>query len=64
VPVAGAAVTIMETALNAAAEIARRVESRALLANHRFQFTSEDVRAIGLTMFIQAVRDGGVRWEP
>ena len=63
VPVQGPAVTVMETAMNAAAEIARRVESRAALSSQPLQFTSEDVRAIGLTMFIQAMREGNVRWD-
>jgi len=63
VPVRGPAVWVMETAMNAAAEIARRVESRAALSNQPLQFTSEDVRAIGLTMFIQAMREGNVRWD-
>ena len=61
-PVTGTAVTVMETALNAAVDIAQRVEHRASL-NRRLQFTSDDIRAIGLTMFIQAMREGGVRWE-
>ncbi len=63
VPITGPAVTVMELAMNAAAEVAQRVESRAALRNHLLHFTSEDVRAIGLTMFIQASREGGVRWE-
>jgi hypothetical protein len=53
----------MEVAMNAAAEIAERVQKRAALRNSDLQFTSEDVRAIGLTMFIQASREGGPRWE-
>jgi len=63
VPVSGAGVTAMEVSLHAAAEIAQRVESRAALRKSALQFTSEDIRAIGLTMFIQATREGGVRWE-
>lgn len=63
VPVAGTAVTVMETALNAATDIAQRVERRASLNQRALQFSSDDIRAIGLTMFIQAMREGGVRWE-
>ena len=62
-PITGRGVTVMEVAMNAAAEVAQRVESRAALRNYSLHFTSEDIRAIGLTMFIQASRDGGVRWE-
>jgi hypothetical protein len=63
VPVAGRAVTAMETALNAATEIAHRVESRAAFNNHAMHFTNEDVRAIGLTIFIQAMREGSTQWD-
>ena len=62
-PITGKGVTIMEVAMNAAAEVAQRVENRAALRKYSLHFTSEDIRAIGLTMFIQASRDGGVRWE-
>jgi hypothetical protein len=63
VPVGGPAVAIMETALNAAAEIVQRVASRAAFNNQPLQFTSEDVRAIGLTIYIQAMRDGSAPWR-
>ena len=63
VPVTGAGITAMELALSGAVEIAQRVESRARLRNQSLQFTSEDVRAIGLTMFIQAMRERGVTWD-
>jgi hypothetical protein len=63
VPVKGAGITAMELAMNGAAEIAQRVESRARLRNYSLQFTSEDIRAIGLTMFIQAMRERGVTWD-
>ena len=42
---------------NGAAEVAQRVESRARMRNYSLQFTSEDIQAIGLTMFIQAMRE-------
>ncbi len=63
VPVSGAGINAMEVALNGAAEIAQRVETRARVRNYSLQFTSEDVRAIGLTMFIQAKRERGVTWD-
>ena len=63
VPVSGAGIAAMELALDGAAEIAQRVESRARMHNYSLQFTSEDVRAIGLTMFIQAMRERGVIWD-
>ena len=63
VPVAGAGITCMELAMNGATEIAQRVESRARMRNFSLQFTSEDIRAIGLTMFIQAMRERGVTWD-
>ena len=59
VPVTGAGITAMELAMSGAAEIAQRVESRARIRNYSLQFTSEDIRAIGLTMFIQAMRELG-----
>jgi len=62
-PITGKGITLLEVAMNAAAEVAQRVENRAALRKYSLHFTSEDVRAIGLTMFIQASRDGGVRWE-
>jgi len=63
VAVTGAGITAMELAMSGAAEIAQRVESRARLRNYSLQFTSEDIRAIGLTMFIQAMRERGVTWD-
>ena len=63
VPVSGAGITCMELAMSGAAEIAQRVESRARMRNYSLQFTSEDIRAIGLTMFIQAMRERGVTWD-
>ena len=63
VPVTGAGITAMELAMSGAAEIAQRVESRARMRNYSLQFTSEDIRAIGLTMFIQAMRERGITWD-
>ncbi len=48
--------------MNRATEIAQRVE-RARMRNYSLQFTSEDIRAIRLTMFIQAMRERGVTWD-
>ena len=61
--VTGAGITAMELALNGAAEIAHRVEGRAASKNYSLRFSNEDIRAIGLTLFIQAMRDGGARWQ-
>ena len=61
--VTGSGMKTMEVALNGAAEIAQRVEGRAAAKNYGLRFSSEDIRAIGLTMFIQAMREGGVRWQ-
>jgi hypothetical protein len=61
--ITGAGITAMELALNGAAEIAHRVEGRAAAQNYSLRFSAEDVRAIGLTIFIQAMREGGVRWQ-
>lgn len=55
--------SMMERALSGAVEIARSVESCSALRDHSVQFTSEDIRAIGLTLYIQAAREGGVRWQ-
>ena len=63
VPVTGAGITAMELAMSGAAEVAQRVESRARIRNYSLQYTSEDIRAIGLTMFIQAMRERGVTWD-
>ena len=62
-PVTGAGITAMELAMSGAAEIAQRVESRARLRHYSLQFTSEDIRAIGLTMFIQAMRERSATWD-
>ncbi len=59
--VTGNAMNTMQIALNGAAEIAQRVESQAAARNYCLRFSSEDIRAIGLTMFIQPMREGGVR---
>ncbi len=53
----------MEEALNGAALIAQRVETQASARSYCLRFSSEDIRAIGLTMFIQSAREGGARWQ-
>jgi hypothetical protein len=55
--------TLLPVPMSGAAEIAQRVESRARMRNYTLQFNSEDIRAIGLTMFIQAMRERGVTWD-
>jgi hypothetical protein len=44
-------------------EIPQRVEGRAATKNYCLRVSSKDIRAMGLIMFIQAMRDGGVRWQ-
>jgi hypothetical protein len=61
--VTGAGISAMEIALNGATELAQRVETRAASKNYCVRFSGEDIRAIGLTIFIQTMRDGGVRWQ-
>ncbi len=61
--VTGSGITAMELALNGAAEIAQRVEGRAAARSYSLRFSNEDIRAIAVTIFIQAMRDGGVRWQ-
>jgi hypothetical protein len=61
--VTGAGIIAMELALNGAAEIAQRVEGRAASKSYSLRFSNEDIRAIALTIFIQAMRDGGARWQ-
>jgi hypothetical protein len=59
----GTGITAMELALNGAAEIAQRVEGRAAARSYSLRFSNEDIRALAVTIFIQAMRDGGVRWQ-
>jgi hypothetical protein len=61
--VTSAGISAMEVALNGATELAQRVETRAASSNYFVRFSGEDIRAIGLTIFIQAMRDGGLRWQ-
>jgi hypothetical protein len=61
--ISGAGITAMELALNGAAEIAQRVEGRAAAKSYSLRFSNEDIRAIALTIFIQAMREGGARWH-
>ena len=52
----------MEIALSEALSIARKVEAEAAAENYLIRFTNEDIRAIGVTIFIQMSREGGPRW--
>jgi hypothetical protein len=61
--VTNAGISAMEMALNGATDLAQRVEMRAASKHYSVRFSGEDIRAIGLTIFIQAMRDGGVRWQ-
>ena len=58
----GKARSPMEVALSEALSIARKVEAEAAAENSLVRFTNEDIRAIGVTIFIQMSRDGGARW--
>ena len=53
----------MEVALSEAVAIARRVENEAASQNYFVRFSNEDIRAIGVTIFIQMSREGGSRWQ-
>jgi hypothetical protein len=59
--ITGAGITAVELALNGASEIAQRVEARAAAKSYSLRFSSEDIRAIGLIIFIQVMREG--RWQ-
>ena len=61
--ITGSGITAMELALNGAAEIAQRAEGRAASNNYSLRFSNEDIRAMAVTIFIQAMREGGVRWQ-
>jgi hypothetical protein len=39
------------------------VEGLAAARNYSLRFSSEDIRAMAVSMFIQLTRDGGVRWQ-
>jgi hypothetical protein len=56
-------VPALEHALTTAIEIAQRVEGLAASRNYSLRFSSEDIRAMAVSMFIQLTRDGGVRWQ-
>ena len=51
----------MERMLIAAVDIAQRAEAHATARNYSLRFTSEDVRAIGLSLFIARTRELGTR---
>ncbi len=51
-------------ALIGAVDIAIATERYAAEAGWSLRFSSEDVRVIGLSIFIQHARDGGVKWQP
>ncbi len=61
--ITGTGIRAMELALNGAAEIGQRVENRAASKGYSLRFTSDDIRAIGLTIFIQAMRESVFGWQ-
>jgi hypothetical protein len=54
----------LREALIGAVDIAMATERYAADAGWSLRFSSDDVRAIGLSIFIQHARNGGVKWEP
>jgi hypothetical protein len=62
-PITASGTRLMEIALSGAAQIAQRVEREAAAKRYSLRFSSEDIRAIGLTLFIQAARETGSRWH-
>ncbi len=59
----GQGASAMEIALNEAVAIARRVEGEAAASDYFVRFNNEDIRAIGVSLFIQLSREGGFRWQ-
>jgi hypothetical protein len=57
----GSCFSDMDQTLKAAVEIAQAAEAHATARNYSLRFTSEDIRAIGLSLFIQTAREGGTR---
>jgi hypothetical protein len=57
----GSCFSDMDQTLKAAVEIAQAAEAHATARNYALRFTSEDIRAIGLSLFIQTAREGGIR---
>ena len=53
----------MEIALREAVAIARRVEAEAASDSYFIRFNNEDIRAIGVSLFIQITREEGFRWQ-
>jgi len=54
-------IAVSNQTLKAAIEIAQAAEAHATGRNYSLRFTSEDIRAIGLSLFIQIAREGGIR---
>ena len=59
----GAALAI-QSALITGIDAAIAAEQYAAAKGLSLRFTSEDVRAIALSLFIQQAREGGVKWQP
>ncbi len=54
----------IQSALIVGIDAAIAAEQYAAANGLPLRFTSEDVRAIALTLFIQQAREGGVKWQP
>lgn len=59
---AGAGVTLLKLSLRAAVDAALDAEGYAKDRNYSIRFTSEDLRAMALSLYIQGAREGGGRW--
>ena len=58
----GAGVPAMEAAMNAAVNIARRVESGAASEQYFLKFSAADIRSMGVSIFIQMSREEA-KWQ-
>jgi len=58
----GNGVPAMELALEEAVAIARRIEARAAAENYYLRFNSNDIRSMGVSIFIQMSRDEASKW--
>jgi hypothetical protein len=55
---------LLELSLCAAVDGAAKAETYAKERNYSLRFTSEDIRAIALTLYIQGAREAGTsRWQ-
>jgi hypothetical protein len=55
--------TLLAMSLRAAIDAARDAEQYAARQNYSLRFTSEDLRAMALSLYIQGAREGGAAWR-